>query len=124
MHLGTVDRTREVLVTGGSCCYHEPFLPASLSGEPGRGHPQAGSSCPCPTDASPAAGTSGATHLFGKLLRLVVQVGFHQSERVDAFHVAKDRAKASFKEGAGIAQPTTRPARATVPPNDPCEDVS
>lgn len=35
----------------------------------------------------------GPTHLFGKFFCLIVEIGFHQSERIDAFHITKNRAK-------------------------------
>lgn len=38
-----------------------------------------------------------ATYLFGKLFRPIVEVGFHQSKRIDAFHIAKDRKQVTSK---------------------------
>lgn len=47
---------------------------------------------------------------MGKLLCLVIEVGFHQSERIDAFHIAENTEKTSVPKntdrsrGNGVPQ--------------------
>lgn len=114
-------------VTGRSCCYHEPFPPKS-SGNGRRGGtwpgpPRSGSSCPAPRTPALRPAPREATHLFGELLRLVVEVGFHQPERVDAFHVAEERAKVLFKRGPAPFNPQHHLC-GPMCPHTPCAHVS
>lgn len=54
--------------------------------------------CSAPRHHSPRAPAprEGPAYLFGELFCPIVEVGFHQSERIDAFHVAGNKQKLSF----------------------------
>lgn len=51
---------------------------------------------PTPLPSGAPTPREGPTYLFGELFRLIVEVGFHQSERIDAFHIAGNKQKLLF----------------------------
>ena len=46
---------------------------------------------PTPLPSGAPTPREGPTYLFGELFCLIVEVGFHQSERIDAFHIAGNK---------------------------------
>jgi hypothetical protein len=51
------------------------------------------------------------TYLFGKLFCLIIEVGFHQSKRIDTFHIAENKENGSKHRKMGWKQAALPPRR-------------